>query len=388
MEKGTKAIEAEGELWFKADNFWRALYDLKAVVAGFSGKKELDVFLNTLWDTYSSIRDDPDLKQWFCDFHGLVDRLLDHPDLSSTEVKNETNELFKRGRELLNKEKWTDQFNALSCSYYCVLENIRKDETTQEFGERIKKFTQDLFLNRQGYPDLFVMEDSLVQMKNLLIPLFKEQLEQIKIGKAEFHNETYDVKIEDISFGGTFLPEHIDLHILNDTHLDTADTLKNTVRQVLQFKISTIKPEFNNFKFHYLRKSFPKIEDWGMADMKITGAGASINVTWTITASQGNRPVAELKDVTCDIDKLQIKIVGKKTHHEILDKMMLPFFRPTIKNKIANTIEDLLRNRLLDMNSKINEFFQSNPLEAMTEKTNEVLQEGFKKIQQSSISVV
>jgi hypothetical protein len=271
-----------------------------------------------------------------------------------------------------------------------LIDNIKEDSTTKEFGEKITKFATDFALNRRGYPDINVMENSLAQMKNLLVPLFKQQLEQIKIGKVEYTGETYDALLEDIGFSGSFLPELIDIHVRNDFHFDSLDPYKDIIRNIIQFRISNIKPEFRNFKFAYRRKSFPKIEDWGQADLRIGGEGATIQVTWYLVSVGGESPVATLEEVKCEIDRLEIDISGEKTHHGTLDKMLLPFFIPTIKSKISSSIEDLLKDKLLSLNNQINDFFLSRPTETLREKANDLLEEGVRKMreQQKSLSAV
>jgi hypothetical protein len=482
----------------KTDSFWKAIYDARDVLGEFTGREELDKFVDTLWDTYTSVRDDDELNRWFWDFRNFVSELLedvkqkgpevledakqqgqriakdikkeakgeaeevkqkgkklskeakkkakqekrafdagqkDAEDVKnsaqakgealSKEAKKDTKEvtenikqkgqaiaadakseakrlsekalpeerrqeakgLFYRGRKILKKDKWSNQFDLLSKQFNILLENIKNDTTTLEFGEKIRKFAQDFALNKQGRPDLYVLEDSFIQMKNLLIPLVKDQLAHIKIGRVEFHNETYDVKIEDIGFSGSFLPEHIDFHLRNDAHLDTSDSSKDMMRNILSFSVSNIKPEFRNFKFYYRRKTFPKIEDWGVADLKLSGAGAAIYITWSLFAKGGESPVAKLAEVKCTIDKLDWHISGKETHHDILDKMLLPFVSGAIKNKVSGSIEDLLRTKLGEVNARVNEFFQSKPLETLKDKTNEAMQQQFQKFQQEHKAV-
>jgi len=283
----------------------------------------------------------------------------------------------------MKKEKWSNLFDKLSKQFNVLLYNIKNDSTTNKFGEKIKKLAQDFALNKQGQPDLFVLEDSIIQMKNLLVPLVKDQLANIKIGKIEFHNETYDVKIEDIGFSGSFIPEQIDFHLRNDSHLDTSDSSKDTMRNILQFSVSNIKPEFRNFKFYYRRKTFPKIEDWGVADLLLSGSGAAIQITWALLAKGGQNPVARLSEVNCTIDKLEFHISGKETHHDVLDKLMLPFVSGAIKNKVSGSIEDLLKAKLGEVNARLNEFFQSRPIETLKEKTNDAMQQQFKKFQET-----
>jgi hypothetical protein len=366
-----------------SQKLWDTLYDARGVLGEFAGHDQLDQFTDTLWEVYVSTREDEDLRQWFRDIKAFLNDIVNSPDVVLSNAKQEEGKmLLYRGRMLLQKEKWSDLYDRLQREFNILLDNIKNDSTTNEFVEKIKKFAEHFAFNREGLPDLYVMEDSLVQIKNLLIPMFKQQLEKIHIGRVEFSNDTYDVEIRDIGFSGEFLPEHIDFHMRNDSRIDTKDSRKSRMRHILQFRIAHIKPEFHNFKFHYRRKSFPKIEDWGIADLNITGLGATILVTWMISARGQQRPKAQLAEVICDIDKLDIHLVDSK--HDILDRMAIPFLQSNLKSRIQTGVEDILIRQLNDLNKKLNEFLQARPLERLHEKANESLQEGYRKTQISS----
>jgi hypothetical protein len=47
----------------KTDSFWKAIYDARDVLGEFTGREELDQFVDTLGATYTNVRDDPDLNR-------------------------------------------------------------------------------------------------------------------------------------------------------------------------------------------------------------------------------------------------------------------------------------------------------------------------------------
>jgi hypothetical protein len=316
-----------------------------------------------------------------------MDDILENPEnIRSETYRSRIKELLWRGRRILQDDKWNSGLNKLYCQFKVLLDRIKNDSTTNEFVNKLKKLGQDLAFNAQGYPDIFVMEDSIVQIKNLLMPILKEQLGKINITRVDFVNDTYDVRIQDLAFSGSFLPEHIDFHMRNDSHMDTQDSSKDVMRHVLQFQVANIKPEFKNFKFYYKRKSFPQIEDYGVADMKISGQGALLRVTWKIESKAG-LAVASLTEVKCYIDKLELHIVGEKTKHDILDAILAPLVAKNIKNKISSSIEDYLFRKLSEFNNQINQFLRSRPVDTLQEKANAAMQEAYKKGMEETKSV-
>jgi hypothetical protein len=385
-------MKKEGEKVSKeldTQSFWKVIEDADSVVAQFAGKSDWESFKKSIKYTHNSANDDPELRWWWADFRSFWNDILDHPEGVTDEIhKQRAKELTKRGRAILQEDKWNRQFDNIYNQFNKLLDNVRNDSTTQEFGQRLKQLAKDVAFNKKGYPDLYTMEESLIQVKNLLIPLFKQQLENISIGRIDFMNETYDVRIEDLGFSGSFLPEHIDFAMRNDTHLDTKDSSKDEMRHVLAFQVDNIKPEFRNFKFYYRRKTFPKIEDYGVADMKISGKGALIRVSWRISSKAGMKPVATLTDVTVHIDKLDLHIVGEKTKHDVLDRMLAPFVSKNIKDRVSSSLEDYLRSKLNEANKQLNSVLQSSPVDTLKEKANEAMQEGYQRLQEKSVTAV
>jgi len=270
----------------------------------------------------------------------------------------------------------------------CLLDKVKSDTVAQGFGEKLQHLAKDFALNEKGYPDLFVLEDSINQMKNLLIPLFKRQLDSLPIKKVEIISDTYDVLLEDMTaVGSSFLPQRMEVHMRNDSHMDFEDCTQDAMRHQLEIEVANIKPEFKNMKFAYKRKSFPTINDFGMADLAFDGNGATIRVVWNIASSGGHHPIASLEEVSCSIDSLNIRIVGEATKHEILDTLLAPLVAGLLKSKLSNVIEEYLQTQLSKINESLNTFFASRPTQQLKEKANQAMTDTFAKYQQSISSV-
>jgi hypothetical protein len=351
-------------------------------IAEFTGKKDLDEFRRLCWEAYLSVREDQRLVDWFVDFRNLLERILKEPEIATgPETKKEIEELIERGRDILQDEKWKKIFSVLRDQFQVLLENVKSDTATMEFQAKLEKFAKDLILNERGNPDLYVLEDSLSQLRNLVLPLFKHALENIPIKKIEIISDTYDVKIEDLVFDATtFMPEHLDFRMLNVSHVDFKHSERDVLRHQLFIQVDHIKPQFKHLKFYYRRKTFPTIEDYGVADVGLTGEGAMIRVLWTIESRGGRRPVAELSEVKCQIDKITIHIVGEATKHNILDAIMAPLMSSVIKNKMSELIEDYLRAKLNNVTDSINEFFASRPTERLKERAEEMIQSSIEQM--------
>jgi hypothetical protein len=380
LQKEKKKVEKEAD----SDPLYNALDDAEALLNNFVGKDQFTRFKETIIGAYKSVRNDKDVRSWFYDLRNFLEMIWDNPNaLTDEQYKEKAKELTTTGRQVLQKDKWSNLLDDITAQFRTMLENIKNDSTTREFGERLKKLGVDFAFNKQGYPDLYVMEDSVIQVKNMLIPLLKDQLANINVGRIEFFNKDYDVRLEDLGFSGSFLPEHIDFSLRNDSHLNTKDSSRDIMRHSLVFQVDKIKPEFRNFKFYYKRKSFPKIEDYGVADMRLAGDGGLIRINWRIDAKAGSKPVATLVGVTVHIDKIDIHVVGEKTKHDVLDRLLLPFLQGAIRNKVQHSIESYLKSKLTHLNEQLNSFLQSSPIDSAKEKANQMLQNASQKVQSS-----
>jgi len=113
----------------------------------------------------------------------------------------------------------------------------------------------------------------------------------------------------------------------------------------------------------------------------LKGDGLCIKVLWTVESRAGSTPVAEISEVKCNIDKLDIHIVGEATKHEWLDVLLLPMFSGMIKNKISSTLETYIKSRLYEANANLNSWFVSRPTELLKQKADQALKETYQKIQ-------
>jgi len=349
----------------------------------FTGKEQLREFRQMAWNLYKDIKDDKEANAWFNSLRREVESALEHPETLTTErKKRELEELTERGARILQNEKWKEQFRLLITKFRELLENIKRDSTTQEFLHKLEKFGKDILFNEQGLPDLFVLEDSVGQLKNLVVPLFKTLLERIPIKRIDVCSEHYDVRVEDIVFdAATFLPEHLDFKLLNASHLDFKDSRRDISRHQLLLQVDNIKPKFHHLKFYYKRKTFPHIEDYGLADLQLAGEGLMFRILWTVESKGNIRPVARLSDVTCHIDKLNIHIIGEATKHNILDAMIAPIVAGMLKNKISNMLQDYMEVKLEEINLKINRFLASHPGERLTMKADQALKQAYQQAQ-------
>jgi len=177
------------------------------------------------------------------------------------------------------------------------------------------------------------------------------------------------------------LPQYFELKTKTDLKVDIAkmETQKNETKVVLE--IDNLKPKFMDLKFWYKRKTFPKIEDYGTADIDLSaGDGTKIKIIWKIKSKENKPFTFSLIKVKCIIDKMDVHI--KEAKHEIFDKITTTLFISQLKQSVAQAIVNNIVDGLQPLNDQMNQWFASKPLDTLYKKMDEQLKQTYEKGQE------
>jgi len=147
--------------------------------------------------------------------------------------------------------------------------------------------------------------------------------------------------------------------------------------------VKHMRPLFKNMRFYYRRKTFPKLEDYGTADVDLTaGQGVRIKIAWLLEG-KGDRPLElMLAKVKCTIDKLDIHII-EAAKHEFLDKVATSLFIGQIKQNIAQAIVNNIVQMVEPFNAKMNEFLRTRPLERLSESASKQINYAYEQAKET-----
>jgi cellobiose-specific phosphotransferase system component IIB len=325
---------------------------------------------------------DTELRALLSKFKNYLLEVTENPELLKNEMKREEGKQYlDRLREQTQKQNYRKRLDDLYYNLNVMLEHVQNDATTKDFQMRLEKFTKDFVMNKEGKPDVYVLGNSVDQLRVMMGPILKKYLENIPIDRIDIISDNYDLRIEDVKISGAdILPHYMDFRMDNKVHLDLKDTDLNVSRARLIAYIHHIKPQFKDVKFQYRRKSFPKIDDFGMCNLSFTGDGASLKLVWEIRSVPGKPTTAVLLENRCRIDSISIEINSSQTKHSLLDRMMAVLLQQRIKHEICRSVEDYLNNNIGVVNDQINSFFTQNPWEAVKEKATKQIFETIKQL--------
>jgi len=331
------------------------------VLGDFAGEKIVKKFRSNLHDLFTKLYKDAEINAWFQKAQEFITEALKKPDQADTEETIQLiSELIRTGRK--TTEKYRENFSEIYDQIVEIFQNFKEDQTLNDFGEKLVQLGKTMALNRKGEPDPLVMQESASQITTLLVRLFNDYLIELPIQQVEIYSKDYDDVLRDIKTQGMgFAPESIEVSTASRAimNLKNRDPSRSVFR--LALKVDNIAPEFKDFAFYFNHKTFPSYEDSGRADLIFDNKGLSARVVLSIHSTMGRPSRAKLDSLTVTLDKLTLNI-GKETKHEILSTLAAPIFSEVLRSRIERTIWNFLRNRIQDMVSRLNMWFESNPL--------------------------
>lgn len=350
-------VENEGEQ-MKRDQYLNQIWqDTRDLIGEFSGREKLDLFLNDSWSLWYSIRDDPELSSYFNELRAWFEETLEHPEkLQDKELyKQKSQDFVYRAQDIFQKWKYQEDLNRMLDQGTDVLHAIRLDPTTLNFVDTTKKFAKDLILDEYGRPSLQVTTEVLETLRTTLVPAVLKNLANIPIPKLEGSNEDYDYSVDNIVFNAyDLLPENVFFVMNSGTHLELKKRDAHDLAQAeILLRISDFSINLQNFDFFFQRKTFPKIEDAGTANVSV-GGNTKFSVIWRLVTELGRPTQVSLAYVDVSIDSFKVNILHSEKHEWLL-KFVTSVFSGLIAKRIEKVVEEKMKDYLLTFNDQINE---------------------------------
>jgi len=218
-----------------------------------------------------------------------------------------------------------------------------EDTSIQTVGQDFDHLRKELLMNNDGKLDLMSLKNTLPTLKNVLIPTLTEALRNIPIPSITVDNEKMFLQLSNLSLAARdLIPEKIRIHFTNDILFDFSTDGKDLFISRLTVLMRDFNATLKDINFKYDRKKTPQISDFGVADVEIQGI--HIDVRWRMEMN-GSRLCFYVDYAKCLIDNLNTNI--KEANHKLLDKIYLGLFSGSMKNTLQTTIEDSLREKLL-----------------------------------------
>jgi len=318
--------------------------DVTTIIERFSGEGSLKPVFDNLVLFYKSIANDDRARAIFEDGRLLTKRSFSNPKIiNDPSYKKQFESLFEKSRALTNDPKYNQLFSDIISGATDILQKIRDDPTSNDLADSLRRFGQDLALDSNGRVSIGVMQDSLIQLKNLLVPVIASQLKHIPIARIDGETDKWQFALEGIVFSAyDVLPDYLKLYFQTELKVDLKQASTDTARAFLRLEVNNIRAHLKDLHFAYRRKVFPTIEDEGWADVDLGGKGLSLRMDWMVSTNDRDQTRLSIADVDVSIDDLTIT-VKKAESHGVLDRMAVTLFKGTIRREIEDELQVQLR---------------------------------------------
>jgi len=365
------------------EHLQNAFEHAKGIIAEFTGESVEDLF-NSVKDLINSLREDEKMRSFITDIQNVFNDVVNQPELlEDYSFVKRSEELFGEGRRLMSEEEWRERFEHIFSQSSTLWESVKNDKHVQNLADKAQQF-MDNFTYIDATGKRCLNQDLIGQMRHFIIPLFIDLLDKVPVPPIEGSNDTYDYKFENLTISGyDIIPDHIQFHTYTDFDLDVKRMKTSNAFTKVDMKISNIHNKMEGVHFWFDRKSFPKLEDRGTADVSIDGEGMNINIHFEISLEE-NSPTFTVSSVDIDIDQLNITI--KEATHSFLLTIWSTIYQGTIKRKIAATLQEKIKTVFQTMESGFNNLLANFPSSRLLDVAKEHVIEGAQSILPAAVS--
>jgi len=288
---------------------------LKELIMRFSGGVSLDPLIENLTNLNTAMRSDPETLALMREFREFVFNMFKHPELLDDDSQlNVMSNYIDRFRAVGTSPTYMKPLKSSIKEITKTIQGFAQDAATSNLLKCGTKLVSDLAMDNSGKLSFYSLRESTSQLRYLLMPVILKQLEHVALPKIEGITPAYNYSVDNIMFSGNdIFPEHIYLTLETDVDFDVRHLSSDYSKAELKLRILNVRSMFENIRFYFQRKRFPKVHDEGTLDVGLLGAGTSLSIDWVIESYKGVPWQFSVKKATCSIDNLDLNF--KEAHH-------------------------------------------------------------------------
>lgn len=194
---------------------------------------------------------------------------------------------------------------------------------------------------------------ALNQIRGMILPILMEQLKYIPLKHLQGSNKDYDWMADDVIISGyDIIPEHILVQSFAEGDVVVRGAAPSAIHGHFLFFIENVKVKMEDLKFWFKRKSFPRIEDSGSADIDVAG-GISLKIRMNMsTDAITGRTVFSEGFVYCRADDVNVRVRDSK--HDWIYNMFPGLFANPIKANMERSIAESVASVISRIKNELN----------------------------------
>jgi len=353
--------------------------DIILLVERWTGEGSLRPVLENLKKFYAVISRDPRAVAFFREGKVTLNEAFRQPDAFNEPAnRQKMGRLIDQCRAIMSDPRYSSYWKDILDQISDVIRGFKDDEVSQELGDAIRNFISDMTSDANGRVSIGALQDSIVQMKSLFLPVILKQLEAIPIARMEGSNEKMDYVVDHIILSAyDVLPEMIRLNFLTVVNVDMKELATDHAKARMRLDIKNIRSHLRDIHFKFNRKTFPKLEDEGKADIDLYGEGLSMGIEWEISSEnrEADKPIHfVVKNVDVSVD--QVAVTVKEAKHPTMDRIGIKLLSGKVRRQVeAKTREYLEKfgNQFADGLNRAIQNKRNTPRKSLAEAEREAL---------------
>lgn len=327
--------------------------EFKTILERFAGGYSLDNIIAIIDRFQAAYADDYVLRSYVVQVTEFVRKsLTDTEFLDNVDFVPAGTELLRDGRFIFG-DRYAQLTDPLMQEFFNLMDAIQNDRMTNELADSARMMVRSIFYDRKtGRPALKTA--ILKDVRNVYLPLFLDTFRYIPLPRIEISDDNYDIAFDNIVFSTeNILPNLIELAMQNELQVSPRPDLPDAYFiNIITLNIYQIQCDFRNIEFAIRKKSFPKMEDMGLADVFLGGNGLSVE---TKTAYDSNLWYTTLvpQEINATIDNLRIQL--HDSQHDTLYRLLGKSLLNSIKKRLTASIEDAIFNIIRSIDASVTE---------------------------------
>jgi len=333
-------------------NWTKATYEAQKFLEGFTGGKTLQNLSGYIRNFMDDLAKDKKIDNLLEETKCILNAALENPQrlVDDQHFINRADNLMQNTRAWLRSMKKNDYLQGIADEARNVLEAIKEDPLRQKLVTDTQIMIQD-FVTYDANNRAVLNLELVNQMKGLLVPLLKEHLRWVPLPRIEGSNETYDYWFDNVVFSAPDLvPDKIHVRMFTEGDFDINKLETDNFVTLIKFSEEGIKTTLKDVHFWFKRKTFPRVEDSGIATAEFTGDGIKMDIIIAVRAGT-DRPF-QVRRTNLHIDGLSVSIADTK--HDFLYNAISTMFAPAIRARMEASLHETLDTIVSTINDQLN----------------------------------
>ncbi|ORX81845.1 hypothetical protein BCR32DRAFT_279377 [Anaeromyces robustus] len=349
-----KEVERSMDSITNDTNTTESLRALKNIMENLAQGYSLNRLFYSLNNVHEYIKNDKYKKEYIRKINRYLYKVLKDPQfIQSQEYIDTGMDLLDEGyltfsEKYSHQEYFQKELEIVLMESSKYLDNLLSDPLTRKFSDNLVQLMKDIFISRNGK---FIFKKELFKdIITMSLPIIIQNIRYIPISRLEYEDSNYHIVMEDIFLSSdNFLPNIMEAKIKHSSIIGLRKSINNDFRNYITLNFFEIQADIRDVPFWYhKKKGFPKMTDWGVANLTIGGRGITIMTKFELCKNDPYRIIVPRK-IECFVDDLNLEV--KRSKYGILYSLGSSMIHSKIRRQLINNI----RKNIFDMVDNINE---------------------------------